>query len=227
MQYVYEAKLVTREFKKEFTYENEPVLQVSIQYPEVALFGNKAAADNINRFYKNNAKAYFTYASTKLLSDAISNYEYARQNKFPFHMYDAVMKYTVTLNANCYLSTYIDQYEYTGGAHGNTVRTSQNFSLKSGRGVLLPQLFPPGVSYRKMILSQIIKMADQNVREGQNIYFDNYKELIIKNFNPKSFNLNPDTVSFYYQQYEIGPYVSGIITFDIPYEAIGAKRPRC
>ena len=52
------------------------------------------------------------------------------------------------------------------------------------------------------------------------MYFDDYQDLIKKNFNPQSFYLTPNGLVIYYQQYEVGPYAAGIIEFTIPYEQI-------
>jgi hypothetical protein len=65
------------------------------------------------------------------------------------------------------------------------------------------------------------------MKEIPHIYFENYRSLIVRYFNPNSFNLSPDTLSVYYQQYEIGPYVSGIIVFNIPYESLRLTKPGC
>jgi hypothetical protein len=59
------------------------------------------------------------------------------------------------------------------------------------------------------------------------IYFDDYKKLIVENFNPQSFIITPDSLDFYYQQYDIAPYASGIIVFSIPYEDLGIPKPHC
>ena len=48
-------------------------------------------------------------------------------------------------------------------------------------------------------------------------YFENYKELINKTFNPNSFYCTPEGISVYYQQYDIAPYSSGIREFLMPY----------
>jgi hypothetical protein len=62
------------------------------------------------------------------------------------------------------------------------------------------------------------KAEEQQAQEK--IYFDGYQTLITKYFNPASFYLIPDGVSFYYQQYEIGPYAIGMPTFTFSYSEL-------
>jgi hypothetical protein len=62
---------------------------------------------------------------------------------------------------------------------------------------------------------------------GKSSYiYDDYKPLIIKNFDKSSFYLSPEGITIYYQQYDIAPYSSGIAEFTIPYSIIG-WRPDC
>ncbi|HBB28743.1 MAG TPA: DUF3298/DUF4163 domain-containing protein, partial [Clostridiales bacterium] len=124
-------------------------------------------------------------------------------------------------NDNCFLSLYTDKYEYTGGAHGNTIRTSNTWELCTGQNIYLYCFFKPYTDYTHMLIQEIIAQAEENLKENPFIYFDDYKNLIIKNFNPHSFYMSPDGITIYYQQYDIAPYSTGIVEFTIPYTKIG------
>ena len=221
------AEITNQEIKKEFNYKSTIVLTLEITYPQIKLQNNPLVEKKINRKYQNQANSFLKYASGKLLKGAISEYNYSMKNGFPFRPYDAVMQYTVTLNDNCHLSTYYDQYEYTGGAHGMTHRASDSWNLQTGQYIKLKNLFPNSKNYRQIILDEIIIIADQEFNKNPSMFFEDYKELIVKSFNEESFNLNPHTLSFYYQHYDIGPYSSGIIVFDIPYKTLGIDAPSC
>ncbi len=221
------AEIVSQNITKKFSNEAVVLITLDMSYPEIKLKENEVAQNRINRHYQLFAKEFYTYVSTTLLKNAQQEYEDSISNDFPFRPYDAVMKYTVTLNASCHLSTYFDRYEYTGGAHGNTLRTSDNWDLQTGKYIELKDLFKPGEDYKSIITKQIIMLAEKENAENPYIYFDNYKELIVQYFNEKSFNLNPKTLSVYYQQYDIGPYASGIIVFEMPYASLGINKPRC
>lgn len=221
------ADIISREIQKKYTYKSVEILTLDISYPEIHLDHSPQVQNHINSFYQHAANQFSNYAATQLRKSAIENYEYAHKNDYPFHAYDAVMKYTVTLNGNCLLSTYFDQYEFTGGAHGTTVRSSSNWDLVSGNSIEMEDLFESNEDYSKLVVAQILQLANQMVSQGNNIFFEDYKELIVKYFNPNNFNLNPSGITVYYQLYEIGPYVSGIIEFDIPYKDLGIPAPSC
>ncbi len=146
---------------------------------------------------------------------------------FPFHAFDAVMEYEFTLNADCRLSSYYDRYTYTGGAHGATIRASDSWDLRTGRRLRLGSLFARGTGYRRRVLELIEKQADKDMKENPGVYFEDYRALIFEHFDPESFYMTPKGLAFYYQQYEIAPYSSGIIVFEIPYQALGLEKPDC
>lgn len=221
------AHIDIREIQKKFTYEDTVVLDVDIAYPEITLRDSPIVQNRINRHYRQQADRFFIYASKRLYADAVQFYIDAQKNGFPFHAFDAVMEYEVTRNEGCRLSAYYDRYTYTGGAHGATIRASDSWDLRTGRRIALSSLFARGSRYRRLIIEQIQAQADKNMAENPNIYFEDYRTLIIEHFNPESYFMTPEGLGFYYQQYEIAPYSSGIIVFEIPYGDLGIEKPGC
>jgi hypothetical protein len=100
------------------------------------------------------------------------------------------------------------------------------YDLQTGQKIRLQDLFRPGQNWRRLIIEQIMLIADKRMSEDP-VYFDNYRELIVKNFNENSFYLTPAGVVIYYQQYEVGPYAIGIVEFEIPYSDLGLTSPAC
>lgn len=221
------AVIISKNIKKDFSNDSTVLLTLDMSYPEVILNENKLAQERINRRYQLFAKNFYTYVSMTLVKNAQQEYEYSTANGYPFRQYSAVMKYTVTLNDLCHLSTYFDRYEYTGGAHGNTIRSSDNWDMQTGKRLEMADLFKPGTDYSAAVIEEMIKIAEIEYANNEYLYFDNYKELISKNFDPKNFNMTPNTLSVYFQQYAIAPYSSGIIVFELPYASVGAKKPQC
>ncbi|MCI1965939.1 MAG: DUF3298 and DUF4163 domain-containing protein [Oscillospiraceae bacterium] len=217
------TEVVFQEKHREFNYRGTVVLTLSVQFPVIRLNGNPQAQARINSRFRAQASDFSRYAAGTLYRQAVRDYHSAQEHNYPFRAYDAVMKYEITLNQDCYLSTYRDRYEFTGGAHGNTVRASDTFSLQSGRRFALSHFFAPGVNYRRMVAAEILKQAEQNMLQNPGIYFDDYKHLILKYFKPENYYLTPDGVAIYYQQYEIAPYATGIVTFIIPYDILGME----
>ncbi len=213
------AGIAMREIKRSFTYRDVSVLTLSIQYPQVSLANNAMAQMRINNRIRTQVSGYIKTVSTSLYRDAINNYQSAQQNGYPFHAFEAVLNYTVAYNMNCHLSMYRDQYEFTGGAHGNTIRSSDTYNLRTGATLPLSSYFQPYQNYRRILMCAILRQADENMRQDP-VYFDNYAVLIMQNFNEESYFLTPNGIALYFQQYDIAPYAAGIVVFIVPYSLL-------
>ncbi|MEM1483905.1 DUF3298 and DUF4163 domain-containing protein [Oscillospiraceae bacterium PP1C4] len=197
------------------------VLHYKIEYPQFMSVMFQAAAHRINLYYRTNALAFELYCRTKLFKMAVEQYEYSVDNNYPVHEYEALQTYEITYQQDCVVSLYFDRYEYTGGAHGNTVRNSDTWNLQSGRRITLSQMFPPSVNYKTYLIQTITKQIEEQIKNGNDIYFENYEENVANSFNENSFYLTREGVVIYFQQYEIAPYASGIPQFLIPYSPKG------
>lgn len=215
------ATINIRDIDCRFKYDNIEILTLNIKYPIINISNNPRAEENINNQISMQVNEYIEYATNTLYNQAMNTYADSLKNNFPFRSYEAYMVYTITYNDNCFLSLYTDKYEYTGGAHGNTIRTSNTWELCTGQNIYLYCFFKPYTDYTHMLIQEIIAQAEENLKENPYIYFDDYKNLIIENFNPNSFYMSPDGITIYYQQYDIAPYSTGIVEFTIPYVKIG------
>ncbi|MPM61403.1 hypothetical protein SDC9_108261 [bioreactor metagenome] len=144
---------------------------------------------------------------------AVEQYKGDIQNNFPIRVFEAMQVYKITYLHACIISVYFDRYQYTGGAHGNTVRTSQTWQLQRCGLIPLKQLVRCPPDYKTYILKEV----EAQIRKELEIYFENYKELIKQTFNENSFYATSKGIVVYYQQYDIAPYSSGIREFLIPY----------
>lgn len=221
------ALLEWKKISETFTYRNIPLLTFDIDYPKVIMPDNLKASERINSVISAEVNGYYRTARSSLYKDAVEGYIYATQNGYPFNEYNSTVKYFVSLNADCVLSMYRDAYVYTGGAHGNTLRKSDTFSLQTGSLIALAGLFSNDMDWRFRLLDAILRQAEQNMSENPHLYFENYRELILKYFDSNNFYLTEKSIVIYYQQYEIGPYAIGIQTFDIPYQSVNAVKPSC
>lgn len=212
------AKLTVSE---EMTYEGVAVLKYDISAPQ--LHSRTQGVARTSEQLAAELRSYQEHCRTEMYKIAVQDYREAMQNGFPAHEYEADRVFTVTANESCVLSLYTDTYEYTGGAHGNTVRTSQSRLFPGGRRITLNSLFPGNVHYRAALLARINAMIAQNPEP----YFEEYKKFTAESFNPESFYLTPDSLAIYYQQYDIAPYSSGIPVFEFTYESVGATPPGC
>ncbi len=198
---------------EEMKYEGVTVLNYRIEYPEFIADRYKKSIKAINQFYRSEALALENNFRTKLYQMAVDQYLYDVENGFPVRVFEALQTFESTYNEACIISLYFDNYQYTGGAHGLTIRTSQTWNLRTGQMIKLKELYKCAGDYRRYIKDKIIEM----IRANPELYFENYEELVEQTFNINSFYCTPQGVVIYFQQYDIAPYSSGIREFLLPY----------
>jgi len=127
---------------------------------------------------------------------------------FPFEIYS---RYAISKDNKELLSLYNDYYEYLGGAHGMTTRTSYTIDKEKESLITLKDLFVQGYQYSDVINKKI----KEDISKNPDNYFDSGKEFkgISEN---QSFYIEGDNLVIYYQLYDIAPYVFGIPEFKIP-----------
>ena len=202
-------QIVKRTITKELNYDNTVVLKYNIEYPEI-VEQNNISSDKFNRYNKDLAIKLQKRAENELYQEAIELYKYNKENNYPIIQYEVYRTYEITLNTNQIISLFIDEYIFTGGAHGNTIRTSQTWNVGIARMIDLYELFR-----NPYFIINIFKQIIEQINNEKDIYFENACCLVIDTFNPKSFYLTPNYIVVYFQQYDIAPYSSGIRTFNI------------
>ena len=194
-------------------YKNSLIVKYRIEYPHIV---SKVFNYNINKFNNFNqlkAMELKLYAEKDLYEDAKKVYDYNMSNNIPFFPYELVYNYNVTYNKRPIISLYSDQYIYSGGAHGSTIRTSQTWNLNTGMQITLSSLFNNNCSYVILILKEILHQIETQIENATGFYFEDYAKLVVENFNFDQFYLDNNNIAIYYQQYDIAPYSSGIPVF--------------
>ena len=99
-----------------------------------------------------------------------------------------------------------------------TVRESDNWNVQDGKKLTLGDFFPSCADYEKLIKKEIVRQIEIQHKKNPNTYFENYKELVEQNFKADNYYIKtePCQLVFYFQQYEITPYSTGIPEFAIP-----------
>jgi len=199
--------------KNDLKYHGEVLVTYKIEYPEFRSPDFRLCLSRINRFYEVRALAYKLKCETELYRRAVEQYKEDLAHGFPVRVFEALQVYEATYLHACVISLYFDRYEFTGGAHGNTVRTSQTWRTESCGRLRLKQLVrcPPDTK------SYVLEQAAAQIRKEPELYFKNYQELLAENFDKNSFFCTPEGVVVYYQQYDIAPYSTGIPEFLLPY----------
>ena len=123
--------------QKDMYYKEQIVMSYTIKYPQFLSDKCQKYLKRINLYYKTKAMMYEKFNLMKLYQLAVEEYDYSVANDFPVRKYEAFEDYNVTYNQDCTISLYFDKYEYTGGAHGNTIRSSDTWNLNNGKEIEL------------------------------------------------------------------------------------------
>ena len=150
--------------EKELMYDNNVVLKYHIEYPTIKMPNNPIGEEKFNTYNKNLALKLQERSENELYKDSIELYKYNKENGYPQNIYEIFRKYQITFNGNNIVSLYIDEYVYTGGAHGDTIRTSQNWDFNFNRMIGLWELYRRNPYFMLDILKNI---SNQISRDSQ------------------------------------------------------------
>lgn len=206
-------KIINRILQKEMKYENTVVLKYHIEYSEIVMDWqqNRNGIKKFNDYNLKMALQTQQKAENELYKEAIELYKYNKENGYPQMMYELYREYQITLKQENAVSMYIDEYIFSGGAHGTTTRTSQTWNLMLGKMVELYELYPN----EPYFLLDILRKINREISENIEIYFADPYPLVVEYFNPNSYYIDNGKVVIYFQQYDIAPYSSGIIEFTL------------
>lgn len=223
----YQISVGEKILQQDMYYKNTIIMKYTIKYPKFISSKYRTLTEKLNTLYKTKAVMYERSNIMNLYQMAMVEFEYAIANNFPVRVFEAYVDFTVTYNQNCTISLYFDQYEYTGGAHGLTIRYSDTWNLQKSKRMDLSEFFDKSISFReyikKCIQNQIaVELATQPAK-----YFDNYVELVNENFKFNNFYLVDEGIVVYFQQYDMAPYATGIPTFLIPFVENVVNTPQC
>ncbi len=213
----------TKSLARHMESEGVTVLTYTIDYPQFVSSFYPESAHRISMHYRNQAHHLARTLATELYPQAADDRRSREEDGFPFNPYEVLHTFTLTYAGDCIASLYADTYQFTGGAHGNTVRDSDTWDVTRARRLTLSEIFPNNPNYRRDLIGAI----QRDIAQNSESYFEDSATLAEQNFNENNFYLTPDALVIYYQQCDIAPYSTGIPEFRIPYGEYGARLPRC
>lgn len=183
---------------------------IDIKYPQISNFKNKLIEDKINssikniidesknNFIKNIDKDTKAYSDINMNNSLTLDYKtyYIDKNK---------------LSILVYLSTY-----YVGAAHPNNQILSLNYNLNTGNKIELKDLFKSNSNYLKTISDYSFKQLskklattndDSWVRSGTSDKTENFK----------TFTIDSNSITIYFQTYQVASYAEGSQEVKIPF----------
>lgn len=169
---------------------------------------NKEILNEINKVIEEDA----LNIKEEISQMAETDFKEAKNSNIELHKYELLVDYEVhTANDNIISVTTLN-YQYTGGAHGMTVKVPYNFDLTTGKEIVLKDLFKDENGYKKVINEEIQKQ----IQEDPDRFFPDQVELFSGISDDQSFFVEDEKLFIYFGQYDIAPYSSGIIEFEIP-----------
>lgn len=129
----------------------------------------------------------------------------------------------VEMPGSDYLTVDYSGYEYTGGAHGYPYRSHYLFDLTTGEEKTLADLYQGTEEEFKDIVAQY---SVQNWKDNPDPYFGwDSEDAAYADFHDGAsldmlMRYGTDGIVIEYSPYEYGPYASGYIEVEIPYEAL-------
>ncbi len=178
-----------------FNQKNIQDFVLKSQLGEESLTPEQAAHQFIDE-YENFKKSYFSP----------SPWVHKSENKV-MHLTDA------------YLGLKIDNYHYTGGAHGNYYTLYKHFQLQDNSEFAMEDLI------KTSAFDAFLQVAEQHFWENERALNQDLREDLYFFENdvfslPNNFSFESDSLLFLYNIYEIKPYVFGQTAFKIPYQEI-------
>ncbi|MBU5676167.1 DUF3298 and DUF4163 domain-containing protein [Alkaliphilus sp. MSJ-5] len=192
---------------KSISDDNE-ALESSIKLPVFSNDNNKEILDEINTIIEEDALKI----KEEMSQMAENDFKDAKKSNIELRKYELLINYEVHTANNNLISVTTLNYQYTGGAHGMSVKVLYNFDLTTGKEIALGDFFKEGSNYKKVINEEIQKQ----IKENPDKFFPDEVELFSGISDDQSFFIKDGKLFIYFGQYDIAPYSSGIIEFEIP-----------
>lgn len=165
---------------------------------------------------KNNIPGIIDSFVTNYLKDYKDTYEELYDaNTYKEYNCEYDLKTHIEQNSDKYYTYVASVYAYSGGAHGSTLTINKNIDAKSGKVVLLKDLFVPG--YEKALNDIIIKTLCEKYKV-KNLTELQEKTTIfsgIDAYAPENFIIKKNSIIFIYSSDEIACHAIGEICVEV------------
>lgn len=139
----------------------------------------------------------------------------ARDYPWEYGPYQLIIQYQVFNNKDL-LTIVVENYQYTGGAHGMAYKDFYNIDTINNKVLGLNDLFVDNCDYKAAINQYIKDEIDLSIQKGEYKYFDGFTSIS----DNQDFYINNQSVIVCFGEYEIAPYSSGMPGFALPGELI-------
>lgn len=220
----------------------QPILEFSYELPAVYVEGRDAVSAAINEhiaaiaetYQTGNDYGYGTATGLNLLMEmATDNYSYivntGEENLLMLYASDKSV--TIPRADEKALSLRYSTYEFTGGAHGNSVDRAYVFDTETGERLTLDMLSADAAALKSFLQEYMLSLYEAD--EGE-YYSLRVLESFVADGNVSAafaaliregnwYLGGEDGLVIFSDLYELGPYAAGICEFVVPYSALSGK----
>lgn len=118
-------------------------------------------------------------------------------------------------NKNGFLSVVEEEYVYTGGAHGTTVRIPKNIDITGEKVVKLKDLFMD-----EGYVTTLNRLINERLSEHSDEYSELWEKPEIKEEHQENFYIQDDKLVIFFQPYELSYYARGFVEFPLPLDEL-------
>ena len=154
-------------------------------------------------------------------------YDSSKKDNCEFYPNSSELTYSM-VQTNGYLSIIMDNYEYTGGAHGMPYENCRVFGPDGSR-LMLSDLFTDVEAARAKVSEEVERqIKEQKKEDPDNMFFEGYEEYLpqLLDDDNATWYLSPDGLTVIANPYILAAYAAGTLTFTIPKDMdLGWKLP--
>jgi len=186
--------------------DNTAPLKIDITYPEIS------GQDEFNALVKNAIDKQISDFKTNSLENdkAVKETDPVTYANYP-REYDLLISYEKGQVDQNLASIVLDTYSFTGGAHGLQTHTVFNYDFKNKREITLADIFSDQENYLQKIsdycIAELTKQITKNAGNTDGAWIQDGAGPVAENFS--KFLINKDSITFYFEQYQVAPYAWG------------------
>ena len=218
------------------------ILTFSYVTPKIRIEGRDEAAAKINEYLAMLDETYYTgndygdgtaWGFNGILEAAEDNYAYAvtmKDRSLPLE-YSASRSARVKRLDDRLINIVFEEYEYTGGAHGNYWDKAYVFDSATGERLRLEDLNEDQESFKEAVVAAMLRLAGTDTEYYQEhispdfIENEDYEAAFGELLRDGSWYFDNDGFVLFSTLYELAPYAAGITEFHIPYEELEGLIP--
>jgi hypothetical protein len=175
-------------------------------------FRHETDAVSIYNEYKNNVFEMYRSDNKDLKAEEVE------ENSFSFNM-EQDIAIDISYSSPTLLSLNRSEYQYSGGAHGNTMIDYINLDLVQKKRLKLEDIFTKNGLQKLPSLIENQFRKDNKLQPGVSLQKAGLFENKITQPS-QAFYVTNKRIGFLYNQYEIAPYAMGAIIVELPYSSL-------